>query len=242
MDIRHDPSGQPFRNEILAALPADVIEAMRPDLMHVDVRTHQTLHERGALIADVFFLESGIASLTADTLDHGQVEVGLTGREGFVGTSVVLNRNAVAVHRAFVQVDGSAYRMGADALRAAVERSHALRDHCLRYVEVLMAQTSQVAACNARHTLPERLARWLLMTRDRVDSDELPVTQEFLSVMLGVRRAGVSLAASALQSAGLIRQARGRITILDRDGLEAASCDCYAIIRRNHDSNCGGPT
>jgi len=180
-------------------------------------------------------MESGIASLSADTLDEGQVEVGLTGREGFVGASVVLNPNAFAVHRAFVQVSGSAYRMSAVAFRASIQQSDRLRDHCLRYVELLMVQTSQAAACNARHNLPERLARWLLMTRDRVDTDDLPVTQEFLSIMLGVRRAGVSLAANALQAVGLIRQSRGRITIIDNAGLKAASCDCYRIIQQSRD-------
>jgi CRP-like cAMP-binding protein len=193
------------------------------------------LHERATPIADVFFIENGITSLSSDTLDEGQVEVGLTGWEGFVGATVVLNPNAVAVHRAFLQVSGSAYRMSAAALRAAIERSDSLRDRCLRYVELLMVQTSQAAACNARHNLPERLARWLLMTRDRVDTDHLPVTQEFLSIMLGVRRAGVSLAASTLQTGGLIRQSLGRITILDNSGLEAASCDCYRIIQQSGD-------
>jgi hypothetical protein len=168
-------------------------------------------------------------------LDEGQVEVGLTGWEGFVGASVILNPDAVAVHRAFIQVSGSAYRTNAVALRAAIERSDSLRDRCMRYVEFLMVQTSQAAACNARHNLHERLARWLLMTRDRVDTDHLPVTQAFLSIMLGVRRAGVTSATSVLQTGGLIRQSRGRITILDRAGLEAAACDCYRIIEQSRD-------
>ena len=201
-----------------------------PGPTRVSLVSQQVLHEREAPIVDVFFIENGIASLSADTLDEGQVEVGLTGWEGFVGASVILNPDADAVHRAFVQVSGSAYRMSAVVLQAAIERSDSLRDLCLRYVELLMVQTSQAAACNARHNLPERLARWLLMTRDRVDTDQLPVTQEFLSIMLGVRRAGVSLAASTLQSGGLIRQFRGRITIIAQAGLKAASCDCYRIL------------
>jgi CRP-like cAMP-binding protein len=160
-----------FRNEILAALPDDDIEAPKPLLTKVPLISQQVLHERQTSIADVFFIENGIASLSADTLDSGQVEVGLTGWEGFVGASVILNPDAVAVHRAFIQVSGSAYRMNAVALRAAIERSDSLRDRCMRYVEFLMVQTSQAAACNARHYLHERLARWLLMTRDRVDTD-----------------------------------------------------------------------
>ncbi len=241
MDTRHGPRAPSFRNAILAALPHDVGEALRADLTLVPLAMRQMLHERGTTITEVFFMVNGVASLTAETSDNGQVEVGLTGREGFVGASVVLNRNAVAVHQAFVQVEGSAYRMSSAALRIAVERSDVFRDGCLRYVETLMVLASQSAVCNARHNLPERLARWLLMTRDRVDSDHLPVTQEFLSIMLGVRRAGVSLAADTLQSDGLIRQSRGRITILDREGLAAASCDCYKVTRWSPDPTCGEP-
>ena len=132
---------------------------------------------------DVFFIENGVVSLAADTHDQGRVEVGLLGREGFAGASVILNADPWSVHRAFTQVAGDAYRMSAAALRSAVEQSESLRHRCLRHVEMLMVQTSQVAACNARHNLPERLARWLLMVRDRIDSDNLPMTQEFLSVM-----------------------------------------------------------
>jgi CRP-like cAMP-binding protein len=228
-----DPHGRRFRNEILAALSAEDIELLRPDLSRVSLVIRQVLHERGSRINDVFFIEEGLASLTADTVDQGQVEVGLTGREGLVGSSVLLNPNAVAIHEAFVQAGGSAYRLSADTFRGAARRSDTLRDRCLRYIEMLMVQTSQTAACNARHNLPERLARWLATVRDRLDTDALPITQEFLAAMLGVRRAGVSLAANTLQAGGLIRQSRGRITILDRDGLAAASCDCYRIIERS---------
>jgi len=227
-----DSHGRRFRNEILAALPIEDIEVLRPNLSRVSLVSRQVLHERGSRINDVFFIEEGLASLTADTVDQGQVEVGLTGREGLVGSSVLLNPNAVAIHEAFVQASGSAYRLNADAFRGVVRRSDTLRDRCLRYVETLMIQTSQTAACNARHNLPQRLARWLLTVRDRLDTDALPVTQEFLAAMLGVRRAGVSLAANTLQTGGLVRQSRGHITILDRDGLAAASCDCYRIIER----------
>lgn len=140
---------------------------------------------------------------------------------------MLLDPEAVSAHRAIVQVPGHALRMRAEALRVAVEQSPALRDRCLRYLQVLMIQASQSAACNARHEMPERLARWLLMTRDRVDMDELPMLQEFLAQMIGVRRAGVSMVTSALQATGVIRQGRGRITVLDRAGLEAEACDCY---------------
>lgn len=228
------------RNQILAGLPASDLDALRPHLHRVTLSSGQILYETSSPILEVFFVEEGIVLLTADTSDNGQVEVGLTGREGFVGVSVMLNQKPVAVHRAFVQAPGSAYRITAAALRPALERSAELRDRCLRHVETLLIQSAQVAACNARHTLPERLARWLLMVGDGIDGDVLPMTQEFLSVMLGVRRAGVSVAASTLQSAGLIHAQRGRVTIVDRAGLLAASCDCYRIIHQMRDSNFNG--
>ena len=220
-----------FKNEILAGLPSDEIAGLAPGFAKVLLTAEQVIHEQGSRIADVFFVESGIVTLTADTGDEAQVEVGLIGHEGFVGTSVVLNRDPVAVHRAFVQAQGSAYRISSGAFRIAIERSETLRDRCLGYVETLMIQTAQTAACNARHEVAERLARWLLITRDRLDSDHLPLTHEFLSIMLGVRRAGISLAAETLQMRGLIRQSRGRIMIIAHDGLLAAACDCYRIAK-----------
>ncbi len=220
-----------FRNDILASLPLSNIEPLRPHLHHITLVSGQTLHESNSPITDVFFVDEGIVSLTADTHDNVRVEVGLTGREGLVGGSVVLNPEPYSAHRAFTEVGGGAYRMSTAEFRSAIDRFATLRDRCLRYVETLMAQSSQVAACNVRHNLPERLARWLLMIRDRVDSDNLPMTEEFLSVMLGVRRSGVSVAVATLQSRGLIRVQRGYVTILDRGGLASASCDCYRTIQ-----------
>jgi CRP-like cAMP-binding protein len=222
-----------FRNEILSALPASDIELLRPHINRVTLVSGRILYEPDSPITDVFFVDEGVVSLTANTHDSGHVEVGLTGREGFVGTQVLLNPEPYSAHRAITQVAGGAYRVSSAAMRSAFDRSTILRDRCLRYVETLMVQASQVAACNARHTLPERLARWLLMIRDRIDDDRLPMTQEFLSVMLGVRRSGVSVAASTLQAGGLIRVMRGRVDILDHDGLAAAACDCYRIIHQN---------
>jgi CRP-like cAMP-binding protein len=233
--VANDASEAIFRNHILAALPATEIALLRPHLSRMTMVTGQVLHEANSPINDVFFIENGVVSLAADTRDQGQVEVGLLGREGFAGASVILNANPWSVHRAFSQVPGDVFRMSSTALRSAIEQSESLRHRCLRHVEMLMVQTSQVAACNARHNLPERLARWLLMVRDRTDSDNLPMTQEFLSVMLGVRRSGVSVAASTLQAGGLIRVLRGHVLILDHDGLAAAACDCYRIIQQNRD-------
>jgi CRP-like cAMP-binding protein len=224
-----------FRNDILAALPLSDIEQLRPHLHHITLLSGQALHEPNSPITDVFFVDEGVVSLAADTHDNVRVEVGLTGREGLVGASVVLNPEPYSAHRAYTEVGGGAYRMSTAEFRLAIDRSAILRDLCLRYVETLMTQSSQVAACNIRHNLPERLARWLLMIRDRVDSDNLPMTQEFLSVMLGVRSSGVSVAASTLQSVGLIQAQRGYITILDRGGLATASCDCYRTIQASRE-------
>lgn len=236
------PGAPVIRNRLLASLSPETLDQLRPSLTLVTLVSGQVLHERDSRIDDVFFMEQGIASLSADTFDHGQVEVGLTGWEGMVGASVLLNPNAAAVHRAFIQIPGSAFRMGARALRQAVERSPELRDRCLRYVQFLMVHMAQSAACNARHEVPERLGRWLLLCHDRVVGDELPLTQEFLSRMLGVRRAGVSVAASVLQVGGLISQSRGRVTVLDRAGLEAAACDCYRLVQRQGQQILGLPS
>lgn len=219
-----------FSNRLLNALPAEVLDALRPYLLPVSMVLNQVMHEVGTPIDDVYFVEEGLVSLTADTHDNGAVEVGITGREGLVGVSVLLNRHVIAYHRAFVQVPGSALRVRSGVMRDMADRHPALRDLCLRYQQVMMVQACQAAACNARHELPERLARWLVMTHDRIDGDELPMTQEFMALMLGVRRAGVSVVTNALQAQGLIRQARGRIVVVNRAALETEACACYRLI------------
>jgi CRP-like cAMP-binding protein len=230
-----DASGEGYRNGILAALSLDDIALLRPHLIHMTLVSGQVLHEPEMPIEDVYFVDQGVVSLAADTNGNGRVEVGLIGREGFVGASAVLNPQPYSVHRAFTQVPGTAYRVSNAALQSAIDQSATLRGRCLRYIETLMVQSSQVAACNARHNLPERLARWLLMVRERIDSDTLPMTQEFLSIMLGVRRSGVSVAAGTLQASGFIRVQRGHVVITNHDGLSAASCDCYRVIQESRD-------
>ena len=229
-----------FRNDLLRSLPAGQLERLRPYLTPVTLVLFQVLHEFDTPIDETYFIESGLVCLTANTYDNGQVEVGMTGREGFVGLSALLNPAPISVHRALVQVPGRAYRIQTAVFRELVDQLPALRDHCLRYVQVMLVQNSQIAACNARHDLSERLARWLLMSWDRIGTDELPMTQEFLSYMLGVRRAGVSVVTNALQAQGLIRQSRGRITLLDRAGLEARACTCYRVVERSRVRIMGG--
>ncbi len=222
-----------FRNELLASLPRGEIEVLAPQLRPVSLVLQQVVHERGNPVDDVYFLESGVVSLTADTGDVALVEVGMTGREGLVGTSAVLTDRALPIHSGRVQQPGTAHRMDAAALRAATQSLPHFRRRCFCHVQVTMVQTAQSTACNARHELPQRLARWLLMSHDRAEGDELPMTQEFLSYMLGVRRAGVSVVANALQSAGIIRQSRGRLTILDRARLERKACACYRMVEES---------
>jgi len=218
------------RNAILRGLPPKDLAMLRPHLHLVPLVLRQVLHATGAPIHDVYFMDEGLTSLTASAGNGAEVEVGLVGREGLVGTGVLLMPDATAVHRAFIQVPGSAYRMQAATFRDAVSQFESLRDGCMRYVHFMMVQAAQCAACNARHGLPERLARWLLSSMDRTGTEEVPMTQEFLSYMLGVRRAGVSVVATGLQGEGLIRQSRGRVTLLDRLGLEAKACVCYRVI------------
>ena len=167
-------------------------------------------------------------------LDDGkQVEVGIVGREGLVGLPLVFG-DGRSLAEARVQQEGTALRMDAAALRDGMEASPALRVLLHRYALFFQAQVTMTAACNARHAIEQRLVRWLLIAHDRAGADEFPMTHEFISIMLGVRRPGVSRAASGLQKAGLIRYARGRMEVTDRHGLEAASCECYHVARREH--------
>ena len=219
------------RNGLLAALPPDDLARLRPRLQPVELPFDMTLFPADGAVEAVLFVESGMVSLLA-TLDGGeQIEVGIAGREGLVGLPLVFGDDRSLVE-ARVQMEGAALRLGAAALREEMDRSPALRGLLLRYALFFQAQVTLTAACNARHAIEHRLARWLLIAHDRADGADFPMTHEFISMMLGVRRPGVSLAAGVLQKAGLIRYARGRMEITDRPGLEAASCECHHAARR----------
>ena len=179
----------------------------------------------------MLFPETGMVSLIATLEDGEQVEVGIAGNEGLVGLSLVLG-DGRSLTEARVQLEGTALRMDAAALRDEMVGNAAFRDVMLRYALAFQAQVTLTAACNARHAINERLARWLLIAHDRAGADEFAMTHEFMAMMLGVRRPGVSLAAAVLQKAGLIRYARGWMEVTDRPGLEAASCECYHTVRR----------
>ena len=221
----------PVRNSLLAALPPEDLARLRPSLRPVELPFDQTLYPADGPVDAVMFPESGMVSLLA-TLEGGeQVEVGIVGHEGLTGLPLVFGDDHSLVE-ARVQMEGTALRIGAAAFRAAMEESAALRGLLLRYALFFQAQVTLTAACNARHPIEQRLARWLLIAHDRAGDDEFAMTHEFLSMMLGVRRPGVSVAANTLQKAGLIRYVRGRMAVTDRHGLEAASCECYHTARR----------
>jgi CRP-like cAMP-binding protein len=220
-------------------LPPDAFVALAPALRPVGLGLKQSLYSPGRRIGAVHFPESGMVSMLAPLEGGELLEVGLVGREGLVGLPVVLGEDS-STTEALVQAPGAAWRVRATALRRALEAGPALKALLLRYVQAFHAQVAQTAACNARHALEARFARWLLLAHDRAEGDAFPMTQEFAAMMLGVRRAGVSVAAAVLQKAGVIAYAHGRVAVLDRAGLEAASCECYGTVRRQFDRLPGG--
>lgn len=220
----------PNTNGLLGSLTRKEYQRLLPHFQEIPLILEQTLYQPGDLISDVYFPNSGIISLLAGDSERATLEVGLVGREGMVGMPVFMGIRTSS-NRAVVQGPGVALRMKAVTLRKECNNGSALRRLLQRYTHSLLTQVTQSAVCNQFHSMDGRLARWLLMTHDRVGEDEFPLTQEFLSHMLGVRREGVSRAASDLQKRNLIRYSRGHLKILDRQGLEAISCGCYEIIR-----------
>jgi CRP-like cAMP-binding protein len=226
------PSSQPrFRNRLIAALPVADQSLLVPDLKDVEIKQGVILHEQGEWIEDVYFPHEGIISLLAVMRQGEAIETATVGREGAVGALAGLGPRQ-SHSRAVVQVTGLASRMPAQRFRKLAEERPPIRDIIVRYGEMLLIQLQQTAACNALHDVEARLSRWLLQARDRVEGDVVRLTHEFLSQMLGVRRPTVTVVARALQEAGLIRYQRGQIEIINRPGLEARACECYAMIRK----------
>ena len=220
----------PPLNRLLAALPKDEYRRLLPNLEISPLIFGDILYEAGDPIRHVYFPNSGIISLLAVVADRSTLEVGIVGREGMVGLPVFMGVNT-SRERAVVQGGGTAMTMKATAFRKECANGSSLPRLLRRYTHSRLTQMSQGAACNRFHSIDERLARWLLMTRDRMGKDEFQLTQEFLSNMLGVRREGVSKAAAELQKQQLISYSRGILTTLDPAGLEAIACRCYGIIR-----------
>lgn len=217
------------QNHFLTTLSPEDFAHLRPFLKVVELKRHAIIHEANKPVDAVYFIESGVISRVARTQADGAVEVAVVGRFGLVGLSVILG-TMLALHRTVVQIPGSALRISATDLQAIMAERPAIRDHLLRYVQLLMSQKAQVALCNAKHEIDKRLARWLLLANDRVSGNQLPVTHDLLAMMLGVRRAGVSEALAALEAKGMVSKARGAIRIVSREALKAHACECYKII------------
>lgn len=221
----------PSANKLLASLPPEDYRRVAPHLNTVPMKLRNRFHRQDALIDSVYFPEGGALSLVK-TLGDGQVaEVATVGAEGAVGAGVFFGQR-LADCDVVVQVSGpGAQVMSADVFNAEMERHGALFNRVIRFYQALMSQIMQTTVCNGLHSAEQRCCRWLLMTHDRVEDNEFPLTQEFLATMLGVRRPTVTLAANSLQRAGLIQYRRGAVRIIDRARLEAASCECYATVR-----------
>ena len=231
------PSKQPpIANQLLAALPKKDYQALLRNLEEVPLVFDDIIYRPNVTVTDVYFPSSGIVSLLASINGRSTLEVGLVGNEGLVGLSVFMGMDA-SMNLAVVQGAGSAMKMKATAFRTACNKGGNLSRLLQRYSHSVLTQVTQSAVCNQFHSVEARLARWLLMTHDRMGGDEFQLKQEFLSNMLGVRREGVSKAASKLQKLNLIRYSRGRLKVLDRAGLEATSCGCYEIIRNESKSS-----
>lgn len=222
-------------NVILASLPPEEFAEIAPQLNFVSHATGDRLYHEEDVMRYVHFINSGLLSLLSTLEDGTSIEVGALGREGLGGLSLLLGSDKAA-HTAMVQIEGGAYRMRTEHAREAFRRLPSFQHKALRYTRMLMSHISLTLACNTLHTVEERLARWLLMCRHRIGSDRLPLTQEFLSHMLGVRRSGVTVAVGIIQRAGLIHHARGVITITDASGLRAASCECIKAMTDEFDS------
>ncbi len=226
----HPPVFEPSSNLLLAALPPDDLAQMLPQLDEVRVEAGQVLCEAGDPILHIYFPHDCLVSLLGVAEGRMTLEVGQVGREGMLGATVALGHDITQV-RAVVQRAGSASRMDGGRFRPEVSRNPALQRVLYRYTDTLLAQAIQIAVCSRFHVLEARLARSLLITRDRLQSDKFHLTHEFLAHALGVRRVGVTKAASALQQQGLINYSRGNIEILDPERLAAAACSCYQIVR-----------
>ena len=221
-------------NLILASLPKSSLQEILPDLRLRPLKVRQVLQPPDETVKEVVFPIDGVASMISLGDSGKSVEVATIGCEGMVGLPVFLGGAKAAVE-VFVQVPGEGLHLSAEVFRHHLNREPSLTQSLLRYTQALMTQVAQCSACNVYHPAEARCARWLLQTHDRVKGDVFQLTQDFLALMLGVRRATVSVTASALQARSLIRYHRGVITIVNRKGLEAAACDCYALITREYD-------
>jgi CRP-like cAMP-binding protein len=225
---------QPMKNRLLACLPDADRARLAPHLEAVPMKLGQVVYEAGDTLEYAYFPIDCIVSLLYVMRDGDSAETAMVGNEGIVGISLFMGGEATT-GRAVVQSDGQAFRLKAPFLMEEFKRSGALQHLLLRYTQALLAQTTQTAACNKHHSVPQQLSRWLLLGLDRLPDNKLMMTQGLIANMLGVRREGVTDAAGALQSAGLIRYEHGTITVLDRPRLEQEACECYFAVKREFD-------
>ncbi len=230
----HDAPHAPRQNHLLAALPAEDRARLIPHLERVPMPLGDVLYESGSELRHVYFPTTSIVSLLYVMLDGASAEIAVVGNEGIIGVALFMGGESMP-NRAVVQSAGHAYRLKGQLLKQEFNRSGELQHLLLRYTQALLTQMAQTAVCNRHHSLDQQLCRWLLLSLDRLPSDELVMTQELIANMLGVRREGVTEAAGNLQKAGLITYRRGRIRVLDRAGLEARACECYAVVKTEFD-------
>jgi CRP-like cAMP-binding protein len=224
----------PLANRLLAALPDADLARWLPLLEPVEMPLGGVVYESGRILAHVYFPTTAIVSLLYVMENGASAEIAVVGREGLVGISLFMGGGSTP-SRAVVQSAGRGYRLPAAAMHEAFDGAGPVMHLMLRYTQALITQMAQTAVCNRHHALDQQLCRWLLLSLDRLPGDELVMTQELIANMLGVRREGVTECALKLQQAGLIRYVRGRITVLDRPGLERRTCECYAVVKKEYD-------
>lgn len=224
----------PQRNHLLASLPLSDYRRLKPHLKLVSLSLGEALYESGMALRHVYFPVDSIVSLLYVMADGASAEIAVVGNDGIVGVSLFMGGETTP-SRAVVQSAGHAYCLKGELLKSEFIQAGPMQHLLLRYTQALLTQMAQTAVCNRHHSLDQQLCRWLLLSLDRLPSNELVMTQEFIANMLGVRREGVNEAAGKLQEAGLIQYNRGRITVLDRLGIEDRSCECYAVVKRESD-------
>ncbi len=229
-----DDSPDPRQNFLLAALPPDEYQRWVPMLELVDMPLGQVLYESGLTLSHMYFPLDAIVSLLYVMENGSSAEIAVVGNEGLVGVSLFMGGNTTP-SRAVVQSGGRGFRLEAKAIKDEFNRAGPVLHLLLRYTQALITQMAQTAVCNRHHTLDQQLCRWLLLSLDRLKGNELVMTQELIANMLGVRREGVTESALKLQSSGLIHYSRGRIKVLDRNGLEERTCECYAVVKKEYD-------
>lgn len=229
-------------NQILTSLSADVRDRLAPHCNSVTLAQGEVMYRPGDTLTQLYFPTNCLFSVTITMQDGSVAEVGMVGSRDVLGIHAFLSNQNIIQTEYVVQVPGEAVKIAAPILRQEFDRNGELRDVLLRYAQAFVAQVSQTAACNSLHTLEQRLPRWLLEVQSRIDSDELPLTQEFIATMLAVRRAGVTQTAQRLQERKLIRYQRGHVQILNQAGLEASACECFKTIKGQYDRLLGNPS